>query len=58
LPDEPTGISIPKPVNAIVRSFVELAATRKKSLLIVTHDSGLATRGRIVSWHIKSGRIQ
>jgi predicted ABC-type transport system involved in lysophospholipase L1 biosynthesis ATPase subunit len=55
--DEPTGNLDSETGNAIVDLLLNLARERKKSLLIVTHDSGLATRGDR-ELHIKDGCIQ
>jgi len=55
--DEPTGNLDSETGNAIVDLLLNLARDRKKSLLIVTHDTGLATRGDR-ELHIKDGRIQ
>jgi predicted ABC-type transport system involved in lysophospholipase L1 biosynthesis ATPase subunit len=55
--DEPTGNLDSATGDAIVDLLLNLARERKKSLLIVTHDSGLATRGDR-ELHIKDGRIQ
>jgi predicted ABC-type transport system involved in lysophospholipase L1 biosynthesis ATPase subunit len=55
--DEPTGNLDSATGNAIVDLLLNLARDRKKSLLIVTHDTGLATRGDR-ELHIKDGRIQ
>src|ERR1700675_2932534 len=55
--DEPTGNLDSATGNAIVDLLLNLARERKKSLVIVTHDSGLATRGDR-ELHIKDGRIQ
>ncbi len=55
--DEPTGNLDSETGNAIVDLLLNLARERKKSLLIVTHDSSLATRGDR-ELHIKDGRIQ
>lgn len=55
--DEPTGNLDSETGNAIVDLLLNLARERKKSLLIVTHDSGLAARGDR-ELHIKDGRIQ
>ena len=55
--DEPTGNLDSETGGAIVDLLLNLARERKKSLLIVTHDSGLATRGDR-ELHIKDGRIQ
>src|SRR6184192_3642240 len=55
--DEPTGNLDSKTGDAIMDLLLELARSRKKSLLIVTHDSGLATRGDR-ELHIKDGRLE
>jgi putative ABC transport system ATP-binding protein/lipoprotein-releasing system ATP-binding protein len=55
--DEPTGNLDSATGDAIVDLLMNLARERKKSLLIVTHDAGLATRGDR-ELHIKDGRIQ
>jgi putative ABC transport system ATP-binding protein/lipoprotein-releasing system ATP-binding protein len=55
--DEPTGNLDSATGDAIVDLLMNLARVRKKSLLIVTHDTGLATRGDR-ELHIKDGRIQ
>lgn len=55
--DEPTGNLDSATGNAIIDLLLNLARERKKSLLIVTHDSSLATRGDR-ELHIKDGRIQ
>ena len=55
--DEPTGNLDSKTGDAIVDLLMNLARERQKSLVIVTHDSGLATRGDR-ELHIKDGRIQ
>src|SRR3982074_993136 len=55
--DEPTGNLDSKTGDAIVDLLLNLARERKKSLLIVTHDSSLATRGDR-ELHIKDGRIE
>ena len=55
--DEPTGNLDSATGSAIVDLLLNLARERKKSLLIVTHDTGLATRGDR-ELHIKDGRIQ
>ncbi len=55
--DEPTGNLDSETGGAIVDLLMNLARERKKSLLIVTHDTGLATRGDR-ELHIKDGRIQ
>src|SRR5438876_3947970 len=55
--DEPTGNLDSETGDAIVGLLLNLARERKKSLLIVTHDTGLATRGDR-ELHIKDGRLQ
>src|SRR5438045_8002926 len=55
--DEPTGNLDSKTGDAIVDLLMNLGRERPKSLVIVTHDSGLATRGDR-ELHIKEGRIQ
>ena len=55
--DEPTGNLDSETGDAIVDLLLNLARERKKSLLIVTHDTGLATRGDR-ELHIKDGRLQ
>src|SRR6267378_7529808 len=55
--DEPTGNLDSETGGAIVDLLMNLARDRQKSLLIVTHDTGLATRGDR-ELHIKDGRIQ
>jgi predicted ABC-type transport system involved in lysophospholipase L1 biosynthesis ATPase subunit len=55
--DEPIGNLDSETGGAIVDLLLNLARERKKSLLIVTHDTGLATRGDR-ELHIKDGRIQ
>jgi putative ABC transport system ATP-binding protein/lipoprotein-releasing system ATP-binding protein len=55
--DEPTGNLDSATGDAIVDLLLNLARERKKSLVIVTHDSSLATRGDR-ELHIKDGRIQ
>jgi len=55
--DEPTGNLDSATGDAVVDLLLNLARERKKSLLIVTHDSGLATRGDR-ELHIKDGRIE
>src|SRR5205085_6234029 len=54
--DEPTGNLDSETGGAIVDLLLNLARERKKSLLIVTHDTSLATRGDR-ELHIKDGRI-
>jgi putative ABC transport system ATP-binding protein/lipoprotein-releasing system ATP-binding protein len=55
--DEPTGNLDSATGNAIIDLLLNLARERRKGLLIVTHDSGLATRGDR-ELHMKDGRIQ
>jgi putative ABC transport system ATP-binding protein/lipoprotein-releasing system ATP-binding protein len=55
--DEPTGNLDSATGETIVDLLLNLARERKKSVLIVTHDAGLATRGDR-ELHIKDGRIQ
>src|SRR5881398_3314178 len=55
--DEPTGNLDSETGGAIVDLLLNLARERKKSLLIVTHDTGLATRGDR-ELHIKDGRLE
>src|SRR6266576_1804919 len=55
--DEPTGNLDSATGGAIVELLLNLARERKKSLLIVTHDTGLATRGDR-ELHIKDGRLE
>jgi len=43
--DEPTGNLDSKTGDAIVDLLLNVARERKKSLLVVTHDTGLAARG-------------
>ena len=54
--DEPTGNLDSATGQAIVDLLLRLARERKKSLLIVTHDAGLATRGDR-ELHIKDGQL-
>jgi putative ABC transport system ATP-binding protein len=56
LADEPTGNLDSATGETIVDLLLNLARERKKSLLIVTHDSDLATRGDR-ELHIKDGRL-
>ena len=56
LADEPTGNLDSETGAAIVDLLLKLARDRKKSLLIVTHDTSLATRGDR-ELHIKDGRL-
>ena len=55
--DEPTGNLDSATGDAIVDLLLKLARDRKKSLLIVTHDTSLARRGDR-ELHIKDGRFQ
>ena len=55
--DEPTGNLDSETGGAIVDLLLNLARERQKSLLIVTHDTSLATRGDR-ELHIKDGRIE
>ena len=55
--DEPTGNLDSETGTAIVDLLLKLARDRSKSLLIVTHDTSLATRGDR-SLHIKDGRLE
>jgi predicted ABC-type transport system involved in lysophospholipase L1 biosynthesis ATPase subunit len=55
--DEPTWNLDSGTGEAIVDLLLKLARDRKKSLLIVTHDSSLATRGDR-ELHIKDGQLQ
>ena len=54
--DEPTGNLDSETGAAIVDLLLSLARERKKSLVIVTHDRSLATRGDR-ELHIKDGRL-
>ena len=55
--DEPTGNLDSATGQAIVDLLLKLSRERKKSLLIVTHDAGLATRGDR-ELHIKDGQLK
>ncbi len=55
--DEPTGNLDSETGGAIVDLLLKLARERNKSLLIVTHDASLATRGDR-ELHIKDGRLE
>ena len=55
--DEPTGNLDSATGETIVDLLLELARERKKSVLIVTHDSGLAKRGDR-ELHIKDGQLE
>ena len=54
--DEPTGNLDSATGETIVDLLLKLARERNKSVLIVTHDTGLATRGDR-ALHIKDGRL-
>ena len=54
--DEPTGNLDSKTGAAIVDLLLGLARDRKKTLLVVTHDTSLATRGDR-ELHIKDGQL-
>lgn len=55
--DEPTGNLDSKTGDAIMDLLLNLARDRKKTLLVVTHDSRLAARGDR-ELHIKDGVLQ
>src|SRR5438874_8879516 len=55
--DEPTGNLDSRTGNAIMDLLLNLARERKKTLLVVTHDARLATRGDR-QLHIKDGVLQ
>jgi putative ABC transport system ATP-binding protein/lipoprotein-releasing system ATP-binding protein len=55
--DEPTGNLDSKTGDAIMDLLLNLARERKKTLLVVTHDTRLATRGDR-QLHIKDGVLQ
>ncbi len=55
--DEPTGNLDSKTGDAIMDLLLSLARDRKKTLLVVTHDNRLATRGDR-QLHIKDGVLQ
>lgn len=55
--DEPTGNLDSKTGDAIMDLLLNLARDRKKTLLVVTHDNRLATRGDR-QLHIKDGLLQ
>src|SRR5205823_13538068 len=54
--DEPTGNLDSKTGDAIIELLLNLARDRKKTLLVVTHDNRLATRGDR-QLHIKDGLL-
>jgi predicted ABC-type transport system involved in lysophospholipase L1 biosynthesis ATPase subunit len=55
--DEPTGNLDSKTGDAVMDLLLNLARNRNKTLLVVTHDTGLATRGDR-QLHIADGRLQ
>jgi predicted ABC-type transport system involved in lysophospholipase L1 biosynthesis ATPase subunit len=55
--DEPTGNLDSKTGDAIMDLLLNLARDRNKTLLVVTHDAHLATRGDR-QLHIKDGVLQ
>src|SRR6476659_3200102 len=55
--DEPTGNLDSKTGDAIMDLLIQLARSRNKTLLVVTHDSRLATRGDR-QLHIVDGVLQ
>jgi predicted ABC-type transport system involved in lysophospholipase L1 biosynthesis ATPase subunit len=55
--DEPTGNLDSKTGDAVMDLLLNLARERNKTLLVVTHDSRLATRGDR-QLHIKDGILQ
>jgi len=55
--DEPTGNLDSKTGDAIMDLLLNLARDRKKTLLVVTHDNRLATRGDR-QLHMKDGVLQ
>jgi predicted ABC-type transport system involved in lysophospholipase L1 biosynthesis ATPase subunit len=55
--DEPTGNLDSKTGDAIIDLLLNLARERKKTLLVVTHDMRLASRGDR-QLHIKDGLLQ
>jgi putative ABC transport system ATP-binding protein/lipoprotein-releasing system ATP-binding protein len=55
--DEPTGNLDSKTGDAIIDLLLELARSRKKTLLVVTHDTRLASRGDR-QLHIVDGLIE
>lgn len=55
--DEPTGNLDSKTGDTIVDLLMDLARKRNKTLLVVTHDSGLAERGDR-TLHIADGQVQ
>ncbi len=55
--DEPTGNLDSKTGDAIVDLLLGIARDRKKTLLVVTHDAGLAARGDR-QLHIADGKLQ
>jgi putative ABC transport system ATP-binding protein/lipoprotein-releasing system ATP-binding protein len=55
--DEPTGNLDSKTGDAIIDLLLDLTRSRKKTLLVVTHDARLAARGDR-QLHIKDGVLQ
>jgi len=55
--DEPTGNLDSKTGDAIIDLLLDLTRSRKKTLLVVTHDARLAARGDR-QLHIKDGLLQ
>src|SRR4030095_6878306 len=55
--DEPTGNLDSKTGDAIIDLLLNLARSRKMTLLVVTHDARLAARGNR-QLHIKDGVLQ
>ena len=55
--DEPTGNLDSKTGETIIDLLLQLVRNRKKTLLVVTHDSRLAQRGDR-TLHIVDGRLQ
>jgi putative ABC transport system ATP-binding protein/lipoprotein-releasing system ATP-binding protein len=55
--DEPTGNLDSKTGDAIMDLLLDLTRSRKKTLLVVTHDARLAARGDR-QLHIKDGVLQ
>jgi len=55
--DEPTGNLDSKTGASIVELLLNLARERKKTLLVVTHDTSLAARGDR-ELHIKDGKLE
>jgi putative ABC transport system ATP-binding protein len=55
--DEPTGNLDSKTGDTIIDLLLELARSRQKTLLVVTHDSRLAARGNR-TLHIVDGLLE